>query len=101
MNQIGNQLIKDLKLEALSPEEQMAMVAQFGDVLFQAVLIRGLQSLTEAQKGALDAELAKGPENGPDVFMDFFMANIPNFQAIVDEEMKRIHDRAMMAVGGK
>ena len=79
----------------------MAMIAQFGDVLFQAVLIRGLQSLTEAQKGALDAQLAKEPNGGPDVFMDFFMANIPNFQTIVDEEMKRIHDRAMMVVGEK
>jgi hypothetical protein len=101
MNQIGNQLIKDLQLGALSPEEQAAIVAQFSDALFQAVLVRGIESLTEPQKDALDAVLEKDPDGGPDVFMDFFMTNVPNFQVIVDEELKRIHDRAMAVVGGK
>lgn len=94
MDQIGQQLIKDLKLEALPPEEQLAVVEKFGDTVLQAVLVRGLESLTDAQKDALDAELKATPDGAQDILMDFFMANVPNFQAMIDEEVKRIHDRA-------
>jgi hypothetical protein len=101
MNQIGTRLIKALGLDALPTEEQAAVVEKFGDVLFRAVLARGLSSLTEEQKDALDAALGKNKDNSPDVFMDFFMANVPNFQVMVDEEAKRIYDRAVRVAESK
>ena len=99
MNHIGEQLIKDLKLESLSPDEQTAIIEKFSDTLFQAILVRGLESLTEAQKDALDVWLKERPDGGPDALMDFFIANVPNFQTVVDDETKRIRDRIMSVVG--
>jgi hypothetical protein len=47
----------------------------------------------------LDAKLKENPNGGQDDLMDFLMTNVPNFQAIIDEEMKRIHDRAVSVIG--
>lgn len=99
MNKIGEQLIKDLHLEALPPAERMAVVEKFGDTLFQAVLVRGMEALTEPQKDALDAALKEKPDGGQDVLMDFFMANVPDFQTIVDEEAARLHDKIVSVIG--
>jgi len=96
MDATSQQLIKALQIEALPPEEQAEVVEKFADTLFQAVLVRGIALLTEAQKNALDAEFKKHPDgaNGTrDVLMDFLMANIPDFSSVVDEETKRLYER--------
>jgi len=99
MNMIDEQLMKNLGLEALSPEEKAAIVEQFADVLFQAVLVRGMELLSEDKKDLLEEELKKDPDAGQDVFMDFFMANIPDFQSVIDDEMKRVKDRIDSVIG--
>ena len=93
MNQMGQQLIKDLHLEALSAEEQAQVVEKFADVLFNAILARGIGSLTEQQKDALNAELKTKGEGSQDAVMDFLMTNVPGFSSIVEEETNRLHER--------
>jgi len=74
---------------------------------FQAVMVRGLELLPEDKKDLLDEEIKKSPESVHDVLMDFFMVNIPNFQSVMDEEVKRVKDQvearpcALLHVKGK
>jgi hypothetical protein len=98
MNQIGEQLIKDLTLESLPPDEQMAVVEKFSDTLFQAILVRGMEALTDAQKDALDAALKAKPDGSQDTVMDFLMEHIPGFEAVIDEEVRRIQSRIADAI---
>lgn len=91
--------MKDLRLDALPPEEQVALVEQFADTVFRAVMVRGLELLSDDKKDLLEEELKKDSTGDQDVMMDFFMAHIPNFQLVVDEEVGRIKDRIAAAVG--
>lgn len=99
MNTMNDELMKSLGLDALPPEEKATMMEKFADTLFQAVMVRGLELLPEDKKDLLDEEIKKSPESAQDVLMDFFMVNIPNFQSVVDEEVKRIKDRVADVVG--
>ena len=93
MNNIANDIIKEFGLEDLPENEKQGVVEQFADVVFQAITVRGLAALSESQKDALNTALAKDPEN-PDIMLDFFMATIPNFDAMVQQETARIRERA-------
>ena len=95
MNNIARDIIKEFGLEELPEAEQQDVIEQFGDVVFQAVIVRGLAALSEEEKNKLDETLAKDPEN-PGAMMDFFMATIPNFEAIVQQEVARIRARAKL-----
>ena len=99
MNTMNDELIKSLGLEALPPEEKAMVLGKFADTLLQAVIVRGLQLLPEDKKDLLDEEIKKSPENAQDVLMDFFTANIPDFQAVIDQEVKRLKDRIADVVG--
>jgi hypothetical protein len=93
MNKIAKDIIKEFGLEGLPAADQQAMIEQFSDVVMQAVFARALAALTEEQKDALNAVLAKDASN-PDIIMDFFMTNIPNFDGLIQEEVARIRERA-------
>jgi len=93
MNKIANDIIKEFGLEGLPEKEKQDVIEQFADVVFQAVTVRGLAALSEKQKDALDSTLAKNPED-VNIMMDFFMDNIPDFDAMVQREVARIRERA-------
>jgi hypothetical protein len=99
MNAIARDIIKEFGLEELPEAEKQDVIDQMSDVVMQAVLVRGLAALTETQQDALDAALEKNP-NDFDVILDFFAANIPNFDGLVQEEVARIKEQAK-AVRGK
>jgi len=91
--------MKSLGLDALPPEEKAVIMEKFADTLFQAVMVRGLELLPEDKKDLLDEEIKKSPESVHDVLLDFFMVNIPNFQSVMDEEVKRVKDQVVNVVG--
>lgn len=98
MNTLGKRLVQDLKLEALPPEEQMAVVERFSDLVFQGALIRGMEMLNDKQKDELDAKLDAAEQMGPDIMMDALMEMIPDFQKVIDEETERILARAKRTI---
>jgi len=97
---MNEELIKSLGLEALSPEEKAVVMGKFADTLLQAVIVRGLELLPEDKKDALDEAIKESPENAQDVLMDFFTANIPDFQSVIDGEVKRVKDRIADVMAG-
>ena len=93
MNAIARDIINEFGLEELPEAEKLALIEQLSDVVMQAVMIRGLESLDESQKDELDAALEKAPEN-IDIMLDFFTDHIPNFDVMVQEEVARVRARA-------
>ncbi len=96
---MNEELIKSLGLDALPPEEKAVVMGKFADTLLQAVIVRGLELLPEDKKDLLDEEIKKSPENAQDVLMDFFTANIPDFQSVIDGEVKQIKDQIANVLG--
>jgi|SRR3989338_3874778 len=79
-------LLDELGLKTLSPEERVSFLETFGSVLQQRLTLRVMEELSDPQKDKLDALLSSQPEN--DVALGQFLATeIPNFQSIAAEEV--------------
>ena len=48
-----------------------------------------MESLTDEQKDRLDKALKDKPDN-PETFLDFFLAEIPDFDGMVKQEIEKL-----------
>lgn len=89
-------LLTELGMDAMTPEEAVAFFDAFGNIVWQRIVLRLNDVLTDEQKEKLDALLAKSPQN-PQELGAFFMNEIEGFAALVDEEVagykKELMDR--------
>lgn len=83
-------IAKDLGITDLAPEEQQALISQFGEVALKAATIAVVEKLDEGKR----AEFAKLAEEGePDVLKSFLDRELPGHEEIakaaVAEEVRR------------
>jgi hypothetical protein len=101
MEAITHKLASELGLDKLPPDQQQQFLDRIGTIIYQAVLIRAFELLTEEQKSELDAQLAATASNAGDVdksatdLFVFFAKNIPHFENIVEEEIARFKAESM------
>ena len=95
-------LLEELGMDALSPEEAVAFFETFGSIVWQRIVLRLNDELSDEQKEKLDGLLAKQPQD-PQEIAQFLMDEVPNFKQMVDEEVsnykKELIER-MQAVNG-
>ncbi len=91
-------LIARLGLSALPQKEQDEVAEKFSGVLFQAVMLKSLQSLDEEQKDRLEKVMSKNPED-LDAMMKFFEQEVPNFSELVGNEIDEIMRAAGSVMG--
>ena len=84
----GKNLITELGLDKLSSEEQTEVLLRIGNIIYQAVLIRALEAMTDTEKDEFDLYLSHHGENH-DAVNDFLMKKLPNYTEIVEEEINR------------
>ena len=88
MNPLPQQnLISDLGLDALPQKTQEEIMLKLGTVIYQGILIRAMEILTDAQKDALDAKLEA---EGDEALFPFLQQNIPDFNAIIEAEVAKV-----------
>jgi hypothetical protein len=78
-------LITSLHLDTLPAEEQQKAIEHIGRIIYERVMIRVLDVLSEKDKDALDALLGKTQE-GDDI-AEFLQSKIPNLEQLVNEEI--------------
>jgi hypothetical protein len=81
-------LIKALGLEKASPEKQMEVVEAIGVVVYQAVITRAMEEMSDDKLDAF--EKVTDAEPTPEILIDFFMQEIPNFETMMKEEATKI-----------
>lgn len=81
-------LIKELGMDAMSPEDAVAFFDAFGNIVWQRIVLRLNEELNDEQKDKLDALLEKEPENSQAIG-SFLMTEVPAFEAMVNEEVAR------------
>ena len=79
-------LIQEVGLENMTPEEAVTFFDAFGNIVWQRIVLRLNDALTDEQKDRLDILMEKDPDNAQAVGA-FFMAEVPAFTALVDEEV--------------
>lgn len=81
-------LIKVLGVEDASPEKQDELVDSVGAVVYQAVIVRAMEEMSDEVIDEFE-KLTNGAPT-PDLIIEFFMKNIPNFEQMMKEEAEKV-----------
>ena len=94
-DEIKQKIATDFGFADLPPMEQERMIEKVGNMLFESVLERSFDSLSE--QDLADYENMLG-ETGADYqkIMAFFKQRVPTFSQIVSEELARLKKTASM-----
>lgn len=85
---MGEILIKALGLEKASKEKQDSVIQNLGAVIYQAVITRAMEEMNDETISKFE-KVTNGEPN-PDMLIEFFMENIPNFEQMMKEESDKI-----------
>lgn len=88
MDLFSKNFIKDLGLENLSEEKQKEIILSAGRLVYQNVVLRVLDELSEADKDELDKLLAAKKIDDGEVF-EFLDKKVKNLDALVEEEIAK------------
>ncbi|MEN9647806.1 MAG: hypothetical protein RLY57_610 [Candidatus Parcubacteria bacterium] len=95
---IDTNLIQTLGLDKLSPEEQEQILVDIGDVIYQSIISRAIQALSNKDKVELDHLLADKPDF--DQIGNFMYEHIPHIDRIAEEEINNFKKIALQTVQG-
>ncbi len=90
--EIRQNIIELFEIDKLPVEKQEETIDRIGKIIFQAVLVRVLPTLPEADLNEYEKMIEGGV--APDTLMDFFFAKVPNFLQIVAEESENFRKEA-------
>ncbi len=102
MNDIFNQnIIKYLHLEHLDEAKQEETLLRIGKVIFQAVMLRIMDILTEEEQKEFEQVLDNvgTDENRQSEIMDFLKSKIPNLDEISKEEIIKLKEETVSVMG--
>ncbi len=92
MNSIlSKDVIKEWGLTSMPATEQNTMVERIGRILYQAILVRSLDILSEKEQVEFD-ELLDQDSTTPDEVLAFLQKKIPTFEQMVLDEKKSLKD---------
>jgi len=85
MNILSHEIIQEWGLGKLPEEKQVELVERIGRMIYQAVLVRALDILSEKEQVELDLLLDEDVTTPQDVLV-FLNSKIPTFERLVQEE---------------
>lgn len=93
-DELKQKIASDFGFSDLPQLEQERMIEKIGNMLFEAVLDRSFDSLSEDDVNQYETLLS---EEGADYerIMSFFKAHVPTFSTIVSEELNRLKKSAV------
>mgnify|MGYP003394482693 CR=1 FL=1 len=99
---LNQDLLQELGIDALTPEEATAFFSSFGNIIWQRIILRLEDELTDDQKQKLESVLATESDN-TEAITSFFTNEVEGFEDMVNEEVaeykKELLDQ-MQAVNG-
>ncbi len=96
-NILPTDIVKEWGLDSLPYEKQLEMVERIGKIIYQALLVRSLDILSEKEQEEFD-ELLDQDSTTPDDVLGFLQKKIPNFEKIVLEERKSLKNDLLLTV---
>jgi len=91
---LNENIIALLGLESLPEEEKVQMLNKMALLIQKRVLLRVMDLLQDE-----DAEKMKALEQNPSEMMTYIAEKVPNFQEIVEEEIKKLKAEMLDAAG--
>ncbi len=94
-NILSKDIIEDWGLGSLPPDKQADVVDRMGKMIYQAVLVRALDILSEKEQGEFDLVLDNDSSTPQDV-LTFLQSKIPTFDQLVIEERNSLKQDLMV-----
>ncbi len=88
-NILSKDIIEDWGLGSLPPDKQADVVDRMGKMIYQAILVRALDILSEKEQEEFDSILDNDNSTPQDV-LSFLKSKIPTFDQIVIEERNNL-----------
>ncbi|MFA6252023.1 MAG: hypothetical protein WCX74_01330 [Candidatus Paceibacterota bacterium] len=82
-------IIQELNLENLSEDEQVEMISEMSDVVYEKIILKILEKLSDEDSVVLTNLLSAEKF---DEATDFINEKIPNFEEVMDEEITDFQD---------
>lgn len=95
---MNSNIMKELGLDILPAEKQAEVFERISKIIFQAVLLRALDSMTEKMKDDLD-EYLQANENDGSAILTYLASNVPGYNAIVNEETLKFKRESLDLLG--
>ncbi|HEY4505155.1 MAG TPA: DUF5663 domain-containing protein [Candidatus Paceibacterota bacterium] len=92
---LSKDLVKEWGLGSLAPEKQADIVDRIGKMIYQAVLVRALDILSEKEQTEFDLLLDEDTTTPQDV-LAFLQKKIPTFEQLVLEERQNIKESILV-----
>ncbi len=88
---LSKDVVKEWGLQNLAQDKQQEMVERIGRILYQAMLVRSLDILSEKEQTELDVILDQDATT-PDDVLGFLQKKIPTFEKMLMEERKSLKE---------
>jgi len=89
MNPLSKDIISEWGLGELPQEEQIDMVDRIGRLIYQALLVRSLDILSEVEQEEFDLLLDEDTTTPEEVVL-FLERKIPTFKILLKEEVSKL-----------
>jgi hypothetical protein len=96
-NILSSDIVKEWGLGSLPESKQVEMVERIGKIIYQALLVRSLDILSEKEQMEFDLLLDEDTTT-PDDVLAFLQKKIPTFESIVLEERKNLKNDLLIQV---
>lgn len=96
-NILSSDIIQEWGLGSLPQEKQIEMVERIGKIIYQAILVKSLDILSEKEQVEFDLLLDEDTTT-PDDVLGFLQKKIPNFEKIVLEERNNLKNDLLIQV---
>jgi len=92
MNPIQKNITNALELENLPPEERQEIILRVGALIYQNVLTRVIETMTEQDQDEFEKLLDKSAK--PEEIFTFLKDRVKDFEKIIEEEAIKFKDQA-------
>lgn len=94
-NILSKDIIEDWGLGSLPPDKQADVVDRMGKMIYQAVLVRALDILSDKEQEEFDLVLDNDTSTPQDV-LTFLQSKIPTFDQLVIEERNSLKQELLV-----
>ena len=91
MNPLSKDIINEWGLQDLTEIERIDMIDRIGRLIYQAVLVRSLDILSEAEQEEFD-QLLDIDTTTPEDVLAFLQKKIPTFSLLLKEEIGKLKE---------
>ncbi len=88
-NTLSQDIVREWGLQSLPPEKQTEMADRIGRLMYQAVLVRALDILSDKEQTEFDLLLEEN-DTTPTEVLAFLQSKIPTFEQLANEERNKL-----------